>query len=71
MRLAAIASRSSSYLPDSEDQPMPDDQTEFDATKPAMASASPLPLSLMLSGVTVAVGSVEICSEVSLEVDAG
>ena len=50
---------------------MPDDRPEFDITKPAMAGNTPPPLSLSLSGVTVAVGSVEICSEVSLEVDAG
>ena len=47
------------------------DRPEFDTTKAAAAGTSPAPLSLSLSGVTVAVGSVEICSEVSLEVDAG
>ena len=50
---------------------MPDDHPEFDTGKPVMAGNGPPPLSLSLSGVTVAVGSVEICSEVSLEVDAG
>ena len=50
---------------------MPGNHPEYDTTKPAAASANPTPLSLSLSGVTVAVGSVEICSEVSLEVDAG
>ena len=50
---------------------MPDDHPEFDTAKPDMAGNSPPPLSLSLSGVTVAVGSVEICSGVSLEVDAG
>ena len=50
---------------------MPGDHPEFDNTEPAVAANSPTPLSLSLSGVTVAVGSVEICSEVSLEVEAG
>ena len=50
---------------------MSDEAPEFDAAKPVMAATGPPPLSLSLSGVTVAVGSVEICSEVSLEVDAG
>ena len=50
---------------------MPDKDPEFDTAKPVTAAAGPPPLSLSLSGVTVAVGSVEICSEVSLEVDAG
>ena len=50
---------------------MPGDHVESGTTMPAAAGASPAPLSLSLSGVTVAVGSVEICSEVSLEVDAG
>ena len=50
---------------------MPDDHPEFDTAKPGMAGNGPSPMSLSLSGVTVAVGSVEICSEVSLEVDSG
>ena len=50
---------------------MPDDHPEPGTAEPDMAGNGPLPLSLSLSGVTVAVGSVEICSEVSLEVDAG
>lgn len=50
---------------------MPGDHIESGTRKPAAAGASPAPLSLSLSGVTVAVGSVEICSEVSLVVDAG
>ncbi len=49
---------------------MPADYPEFDATKPPTVGNGPPPLSLSLSGVTVAVGSVEICSEVSLEVEA-
>ena len=49
---------------------MPGDHPDFDTTEP-VAGTSPPPLSLSLAGVTVAVGSVEICSEVSLEVDAG
>lgn len=35
------------------------------------ADAGPTPLTLTLSDVTVAVGSVEICSEISLEVESG
>ena len=50
---------------------MPGDHIESETTKPAMGSNNPLPLSLSLSGVTVAVGSVEICSDISLEVEAG
>ncbi len=50
---------------------MPGDHPEFDIMKPATAGNSLSPLSLSLSGVTVAVGSVEICSEVSLAVEAG
>ena len=50
---------------------MPGDHFDFDAAKPATAGNGPPPLSLSLSGVTVAVGSVEICSEVSLKVNAG
>ena len=50
---------------------MPGNQIESRTTKPAGVGSSPPPLSLRLSGVTVAVGSVEICSEVSLEVEAG
>ena len=50
---------------------MPGNHPEFNATEPAAAAAGLPPLSLSLSGVTVAVGSVEICSEVSLEVEAG
>ena len=49
---------------------MPGDHPEFGATR-TVAGASPSPLSLSLADVTVAVGSVEICSEVSLEVDPG
>ena len=49
---------------------MPGDHPEFGNTK-TVADISPPPLSLSLADVTVAVGSVEICSEVSLEVDAG
>ncbi len=44
---------------------------EFDSVMPDTAPTSLHPLSLSLSGVTVAVGSVEICSEVSLEVEGG
>ena len=50
---------------------MPDDSPAFDATKPTMADTGLSPLSLSLSGVTVAVGTVEICSDVSMDVDAG
>ncbi len=50
---------------------MPAEHQEFHTTTPDTAATSPTPLSLSLSGVTVAVGSVEICSEVSLEVEAG
>lgn len=50
---------------------MPGDHTEVDAAKPPSVGAHPAPLSVTLSGVTVAVGSVEICSEVSLEVKSG
>lgn len=50
---------------------MPGNHPEFDTAKPAAAGTSLSPLSLSLSGVTVAVGSAEICSEVSLEVEAG
>ena len=50
---------------------MPGNGPEFDTTKAAMASANPPPLSLSLSGVTVAVGSVDICSDVSLDVGIG
>ncbi len=50
---------------------MPGDRPDLDTTKQAAAANGLPPLSLTLSGVTVAVGSVEICSEVSLEVDAG
>ena len=47
------------------------DHDESETAKPAASGASLPPLSLSLADVTVAVGSVEICSEVSLEVDAG
>ena len=50
---------------------MPDDSPAFDATKPTMADTGLPPLSLSLSGVTVAVGTVEICSDVSMDVNAG
>ena len=50
---------------------MPDDSPAFDATKPTMADTGLSPLSLSLSGVTVAVGTVEICSDVSMDVNAG
>ena len=50
---------------------MPDDSPAFDATKPTLADTGLSPLSLSLSGVTVAVGTVEICSDVSMDVDAG
>nr|MDE0502271.1 ABC transporter ATP-binding protein [bacterium] len=50
---------------------MPGDHAETGFSKPSPAGDSPVPLTLTLSGVTVAVGSVEICSQVSLEVDAG
>ncbi|MDE2900286.1 MAG: ABC transporter ATP-binding protein [Chloroflexota bacterium] len=50
---------------------MRDDSIESAIRKPAEAGVDPAPLSLSLLGVTAAVGSVEICSEVSLEVDAG
>ena len=50
---------------------MPDDHPELDTRNQATAANGLPPLSLTLSGVTVAVGSVEICSEVSLEVDVG
>ena len=49
---------------------MPGDQLETGASKPPSARAVPAPLSLTLSGVTVAVGSLEICSDVSLVAEA-
>ena len=50
---------------------MPGDHPEADTSKPILARTGPAPLSLTLSEVTVAVGSVEICSEVSLVVESG
>ncbi len=50
---------------------MPGDHSEAGIPEPPPNDAGPTPLSLRLSGVTVAVGSVEICSEVSLAVDPG
>ena len=50
---------------------MPGDRSETDTSKPLSARAGPAPLSLTLSEVTVAVGSVEICSEVSLAAESG
>ena len=50
---------------------MPGDDAEAGISEPLPNDAGPTPLSLTLSGVTVAVGSVEICSEVSLAVEPG
>lgn len=50
---------------------MPDDRPGTATPGLPPAGASPTPLALTLSGVTVAVGAVEICSEVSLEVEPG
>ena len=50
---------------------MPGDRPEIDTTKQATAANGLPPLSLTLSGVTVSVGPVEICSGISLEVNAG
>ncbi len=50
---------------------MPDDNSEACNLNPPSVRAVPAPLSLTLSEVTVAVGSVEICSEVSLVAEPG
>ena len=50
---------------------MPADHSETYASEPLPVRAGPAPLSLTLSEVTVAVGSVEICSEVSLVAESG
>ena len=50
---------------------MPADHSDNDTSKPPLALTGPAPLSLTLSEVTVAVGSVEICSEVSLVAESG
>lgn len=50
---------------------MAGDRPETDVPGPPSAGAGPTPLSLTLSDVTVAVGSVEICSEVSLKAEPG
>ena len=50
---------------------MPGDLSGTDPSRPPSAGADPTPLSLTLADVTVAVGSVEICSEVSLVVESG
>ena len=50
---------------------MPGDNPNTLGPGPASVRASPVPLSLTLSEVTVAVGSVEICSEVSLAAESG
>ena len=50
---------------------MADDLSQAATSSPPPAAAGPTPLALTLSGVTVAVGAIEICSEVSLEVEPG
>lgn len=50
---------------------MAGDHSETGASKPPAAGEDRTPLSLTLSDVTVAVGSVEICSDVSLQVESG
>ena len=50
---------------------MTDNRPETGASKRPSAHADSTPLSLTLSEVTVAVGAVEICSEVSLAAEAG
>lgn len=50
---------------------MAGDPSETGASKPLAAGDDRTPLSLTLSDVTVAVGSVEICSDVSLQVESG
>ena len=50
---------------------MPGDRSETGASKPPAADDDRTPLSLTLSDVTVTVGSVEICSDVSLQVESG
>lgn len=50
---------------------MPDDRADIYRSRSPSAGDGPTPLSLRLSDVTVAVGSVEICSEISLEVESG
>ena len=50
---------------------MPGDGPDTNTSHPPPAGADPTPLLLTLSEVTVAVGAVEICSEVSLEVEPG
>ena len=50
---------------------MPDDLSQTATPGPPPGDSRPTPLALTLSEVTVAVGSVEICSEVSLEIDPG
>ena len=50
---------------------MPADRSETYISEPLSVRAGPAPLSLTLSEVTVAVGSVEICSEVSLVAKSG
>ena len=50
---------------------MPGDGPDTDTLHPPPAGAGPTPLLLTLSEVTVAVGAVEICSEVSLRVGPG
>ena len=50
---------------------MPADQSKNDTSKPPLALTGPGPLSLTLSEITVAIGSAEICSEVSLVAESG
>ena len=50
---------------------MPAEQSENDTSKPPLALTGPGPLSLTLSEITVAIGSAEICSGVSLVAESG
>ena len=50
---------------------MPGDNSETYSSNPPSVDAGPTPLSLTLSEVTVGVGSIDICSEVSLVAESG
>ena len=50
---------------------MAGDHSETDTSTPPSTGAGPPPLSLTLSGVTVSVGAVVICSDVSVVADSG
>ena len=50
---------------------MPGDNSETYSSIPSSVRAGPTPLSLTLSEVTVGVGSIDICSEVSLMAESG